>query len=137
MNFWADCMKERLCRPYRAKRVRGLIPKAALRLPWAMLYRALSPNRTGRKRTQRIKVSLRSLGSFAATVLFVLLQDAGGTGGYSEAMSFSQSLSLSNTLRRNSVSPAPLEVVASGSIGNRMVKVVPLPSSLRASIFPP
>jgi len=25
--------------------VRGLIPRAALRLPWAILYRAFSPNR--------------------------------------------------------------------------------------------
>src|SRR5215469_14537344 len=56
---------------------------------------------------------------------------------YSEAISFSQRLSLRSTLRRNSVSLSLVVGDESGSNGNRILNVVPRPCSLRASIFPP
>ena len=66
---------------------------------------------------------------------FLVVRGLGGL--YWDAINLSHNLSLSNTLRRNSVSPAPVDGVDSGSIGNRMLNVVPLPSSLCASILPP
>src|SRR5262245_42025545 len=49
----------------------------------------------------------------------------GRAHSYCEAINFSHKLSFSRTLRRNSVSPAFDEGVESGSIGSRMLKVVP------------